>query len=247
MKTHFGIVLDESGSMGDLKQETITGFNEYLRAIQHEADPAADFTVSLVKLGSAPDSAVREVYICQPVDRVEALSEASYAPHGNTPLYDAIGTLITRLQERVDPFKEDTAFRLLIVTDGYENASREWLGGKLGSKIAELEHTGAWSFQFIGARVDVKQMAADLQVRNTGSSYGYSGSQVGTQSMWEATAQSAANYAAARTANLSASVALDFASADSVALAVQDEEITTVRERLEEKRRRIRKPSPVKP
>lgn len=98
------IIVDESGSMGHFRQTTLSGVNETIdtiRCAQQEYADTQDHHLTLVTFSGVPSSpSVRTLIDCEPIgESVEYFSE--YMPHGNTPLYDAMGQSLVRLHDKI--------------------------------------------------------------------------------------------------------------------------------------------------
>lgn len=152
------ILLDETGSMLGVKQATLSGFDEYVQTTK-AAMPKA--TLTLVKFNSAR---VVTAFRDMPVADVEALTD--YAPADNTPLYDAIAQAI-REQEQV--VKADESVLFVIITDGEENASKEFNREQIKALIGAKEAAG-WGFVYIGAVPDAWAVAASIGVSGANAS-----------------------------------------------------------------------------
>ena len=117
------LILDESGSMSSIEKQAVDSVNETLqsvRAAQEKYKEEQDHFVSFITFNS---SGVKTV-----LDRVEALkaediTPAQFNPACCTPLYDAIGQSVNELKKSV---AENDKVLVTIITDGYENASREY-------------------------------------------------------------------------------------------------------------------------
>jgi len=95
---------------------------------------------------------VRTMYTDVPIDKVEYLTEATYAPNGMTNLYDAVGARIHALSARAEQYK-GCAKLIVIMTDGEDNVSREYNADSLKALIQQKEAEG-WTFVFLGANQD---------------------------------------------------------------------------------------------
>ena len=121
------IIVDESGSMSHLRESTLSGINETIGTIhsaQEEFAATQKHTLTLVTFDSGsnrPD--VRTKIDNQPISDVKEFKD--YMPNGCTPLYDAMGQSLTHLHDRIKDDKDATAV-VTVLTDGLENASREW-------------------------------------------------------------------------------------------------------------------------
>ena len=82
-----------------------------------------------------------------------------------TPLYDAVGTTITRVHALKSKNSESLAL-VTIITDGYENASHEYSLAAIRSLIESYKEQG-WQFTYIGADHDVESVAFSLSIQHT--------------------------------------------------------------------------------
>lgn len=160
------IVLDESGSMDDIREQALTGVNETIQTIRQaqKENPADNQMLSFVTFdqgGDRPD--VRLIIDNQKIENVPDVKPEQYNPYGMTPLYDAIGKSITRLQKVV---KEGDHVLVTIVTDGYENASRHYTGAMIKELVDSLSAKG-WVFTYIGANQDSARTANSLGIKCT--------------------------------------------------------------------------------
>lgn len=155
------IILDASGSMYSIKKQAVDGVNETIQTIKSAQKKDADMKqfVSFVSFNS---DATRVVYDRVLADKVTELSPGDYVPNCATPLYDAVGTAVTNLRDYVTD--KDTVL-VTIITDGYENCSREFTGKIIYELIGELRKKG-WVFTYIGANQDVEQVAKEMNIQN---------------------------------------------------------------------------------
>ena len=163
--TYYNLILDSSGSMDSVRKETISAFNEQIQAIKalQEKFPEQEFKVSLTTFNSFVDFTFDAV----PANEVSELTEETYVPNNMTAMLDAIGDSIQRLQSRAgDEIRADKATAVVVIlTDGYENASTRYTYAKISSMIKELEATGDWTFSFLGADIDADAMAVKINIR----------------------------------------------------------------------------------
>ena len=113
------IVLDRSGSMESCRRETVSALNEYLSSLK--SDPEIKARISPSTFDSESIDLIRDKVSdenCPP------LSEGDYQPRAMTPLFDAVGQAITKMDRAEKRPHERMA--LVILTDGLENASREY-------------------------------------------------------------------------------------------------------------------------
>ena len=138
-------ILDESGSMTSIKDQTISGFNEYVDSLKPKGK-SARFTFT--KFNSDRTSIVCDNI---PVKDVPLLTSSNYIPNNLTPLYDAIGASIKTIDRALT--KEPLDVLCVIMTDGQENCSREFTRSKIFDIISEKQKEG-WTFAYLGANQD---------------------------------------------------------------------------------------------
>lgn len=159
--THISFVLDASGSMGSILNDTIGGFNSFLES-QKEAPGKATFSLTTF------NTLVKLVYSFQPIKEVRALNNVSYIPGGGTALYDAIGSTIIGCGAKLAAMEEsDRPEKVVIVilTDGEENSSREFSYEKIQDMIKLQSGTYNWEFIFLGANLDAKALGSSLGIK----------------------------------------------------------------------------------
>ena len=123
------IILDESGSMETIAKQAVSGLNETFQTIrnaQKEHQEQQHF-ITFVTFNSAR---IRTVMNRQAVDCDKKLKWTDYRPDECTPLFDAMGRSLNDLKYHVG--NEDVVL-VTIITDGYENASREFDGRSIKS------------------------------------------------------------------------------------------------------------------
>ncbi len=156
------MILDKSGSMNSIARQAVTGVNETLASIRSQQlkNPEQDNYVTLVAFCGCE---LKTIYDQVPIAETKDLTDSDYRPCCMTPLYDAIGTTITHIHQLVSA--EDTAVAVTIITDGYENASREFSHKAIQSLIGTYKEEG-WLFAYIGADHDVETVAYSLHIDN---------------------------------------------------------------------------------
>ena len=156
------IVLDKSGSMSAIRNQAIAGVNETLGTIRKaKRDTGVAQEVSILPFCGCSMS-----YIAQnaDIDTIPVLTEREYMPCCNTPLLDAVGKGLTELKKHIgaDP---EAAVSVTIITDGYENSSKEWTYPSVKALIESLRAEG-WLFAFIGSNIDVEKVSNGLAINN---------------------------------------------------------------------------------
>jgi hypothetical protein len=164
-KTLYHFVLDKSGSMHDCKETTVTGFNNQLATIKQLQLEFKDqeFEVSLTIFNDQVDHVLSHVAIAA----FERLTYSRYQPDGGTSLLDAIGLSINqiRIANETKIINDEMSVVLVILTDGMENASREFTYHQIAATIAALEETEKWTFTFLGADIDARHTSKMLNIR----------------------------------------------------------------------------------
>lgn len=158
------IILDESGSMEQIRQSTINGFNEIVQTTREmqKQFPDEQHFISLVTFNG---TGIRTVHDRQAVQQLQEIDNRVYRPNSSTPLFDAIGLSVTRLKFDIAN-QQNVRVLVTILTDGEENASREYHAGHIKAMIEELKPFG-WTFTYIGANHDVEKVAFSLSITNT--------------------------------------------------------------------------------
>ena len=140
--TLVAFLLDRSGSMLQCQDETINGFNTYLKELKSKDHGNMRFTLTQFDSVS-----VDVIHDGVPLAQVKKLTDETFAPRAFTPLYDAIGKTI-----RATEAKATGKYKVLFVTltDGQENSSHEWKQGTVNALIKEKEEKAHWTFAYIG-------------------------------------------------------------------------------------------------
>ncbi len=178
------IVLDESGSMGHLTQQTISGCNETINVAKSQAEKNADVFRSLMSVFAFQDGGpVKSRYIMKNEDALKArhISGDDYQPWGSTPLLDAVGSTLTELKT-VAATHEDATGVITIITDGMENSSTHYTWQDVANLISQFKETG-WTVNLIGANIDVDEMGRRMNIDNRMS---FQASKDGSAKMWRA-------------------------------------------------------------
>lgn len=163
-QVHNLIILDESGSMGSIKDTIIDGFNEIVQTVKGIAKEYQDqeHFISLVTFNGL---GIKELHFNEAVEKLELIDKDKYQPNASTPLYDAIGFSFNKLRQIVDKQIECNVL-VTILTDGLENASKEHSGQDVKKMIEELKLKN-WTFTYIGADHDVESFATSISIQNT--------------------------------------------------------------------------------
>ncbi len=163
-QVHNLIILDESGSMETIKDHIIQGFNEVVQTIKgiEQQYPEQEHLISFVSFNGLGQ---KLLHFIDPASKLKQISSKSYKPDASTPLFDAMGFSINKLKLALS---EQTDYNVLvtILTDGEENASKEFSGFDIKMLVEELQQN-RWTFTYIGADHDVEKIAFSLSINNT--------------------------------------------------------------------------------
>ncbi len=148
---HVMFILDETGSMGMIKDDVIGSFNTFIEDLAKEKSVTHKF--SLVKFNTSHQELVHNAVS---IANVIPLTKDTYKPDDTTPLYDAIAKGINSLGK-----KKNALF--IIQTDGQENASLEYTQRQVFDMITEKTNAG-WRFIFMGSNQDAWQTGQGLGI-----------------------------------------------------------------------------------
>lgn len=187
-QVHNLIILDESGSMMSIKETIISGFNEIVQTIKgiEQQFPEQEHFISLISFNGLGQ---KVIHFMDPASKLEQINDSLYRPDASTPLYDAMGSGINKLKLALEG---NTSHNVLVtvLTDGEENASKEFTGTAIKTLIETLKKQ-RWTFTYIGADHDVERMAASLSITNTMT---FTKSQADMKRMFDHEKVSRANY-----------------------------------------------------
>ena len=158
------IILDESGSMSSIYRPTIQSMNEVISGIrknQKEFPDQRHYVTIVTFEGNGPDG-IKTRRDRVPIQTVEDFTDMDYCPGGCTPLYDAMGITLNHLESVILP--EDKVMAT-VITDGYENSSREYSGNTIKALVSRLRAKG-WVLAYIGANQDAIEVARELNIKN---------------------------------------------------------------------------------
>lgn len=171
------IIVDESGSMSSIYDQTLSGINETLGTIKQAATDFPDLK-QFVTLVTFDTGHYNTIFDKSPIEKTRRLTRNDYHPGGCTPLYDAMGRAITEMAADIN---DDDAVLVTIITDGYENASCEYSGADIKALVEQMKEKG-WVFTYIGANQDAKQVGISFSITNT---LNFEATPQGTDMMWK--------------------------------------------------------------
>lgn len=144
-------ILDRSGSMASIADDAIGGFNTFLNE-QKAVKGAANLTLVLF------DNLYETPIVGVDIQKVEELTNKTFVPRGGTAMNDAIGRALSDLESKAP----DKAI-VCILTDGCENASREFTADQVKTKIKAAEARG-WQVVYLAANQDAFATGAMIGV-----------------------------------------------------------------------------------
>jgi uncharacterized protein YegL len=159
-RTELVFILDRSGSMAGLEEDTIGGFNSLLEKQKKEAGECTITTVLF-------DNQYELLHDRIDVKGVKPLTDKEYYVRGSTALLDAVGGTIQKIhnaQENTEPTYRAEQVMVAIITDGMENSSREYSGEKIRAMIEGKKENSGWEFIFLGANMDAVETAAQYGI-----------------------------------------------------------------------------------
>lgn len=159
--TEIVVVLDRSGSMESRRDDVIGGYNAFVQE-QKLAGPNAAIT-----LVTFDDQSIDTVQEHTPVLNLPSLNRDGYIPRGGTPLLDTLGKVINETGDYLRNLSEGQRpdkVVVVVITDGYENASRKFTKEQISGMIKRQEKDYNWKFVYLGANQDAFAEAAHLNI-----------------------------------------------------------------------------------
>jgi hypothetical protein len=144
------------------------------------------------------DHEFEAVYAAIPFADAPFLTRATFLPRGNTALYDAMGRVLSLILSR---FTREDKVVFVTVTDGGENASKEFRDASSVKALMKKATERGWECMFIGANQDSIFVAQQVGIAPT-HSMNYAANAVGTRSMYNTVSQNLASYSAGATATM---------------------------------------------
>lgn len=193
--THITVILDRSGSMESIRDDTIGGFNAFLKKQNAEKGTA---TLTLVQFDSQDPYEL--IHRFRPIGDVPELTRETFVPRATTPLLDAIGRGINDLEMSLGEIKKaalPSKVVFVVVTDGRENASREFRKDQIEKMIRERTEKSDWQFVFLSADLDAIGDAMAVGI-HADAVLAFEKSGKGSQRAWESLSVRTSDYRADR-------------------------------------------------
>lgn len=159
--TELIFVIDQSGSMSGLEDDTIGGFNSMLEKQRKEEGVCHISTVFF-------DNSSDVIHNRRNISTVEPLTRKDYTPGGSTALLDALGDAINHTAKVQKMLAEDERAGnvvFVIITDGEENSSCRYSSRKVKQMISREQEKYGWEFIFLGANIDAVETASHYGIK----------------------------------------------------------------------------------
>lgn len=172
------LLLDRSGSMESIKQDTIGGVNSF---INKQAKIEGECYVTVIQFDTQdPQEIIQEG---KPIREATKLDDTIFVPRGGTPLFDAMAQAIDTTAARISRManKPDVVI-FVVMTDGEENSSRRFNKEQVFAQVTEKTAAG-WQFVYLGANQDGMAVGASMGISQTQSAT-YAPTRGGTQALY---------------------------------------------------------------
>lgn len=187
--TELVFIIDRSGSMDGLESDTIGGFNSMLKEQQALEGEAFVTTVLF-------DNEYKLLHDRIDIRAVAPLTEKDYTVRGTTALLDAVGKTINKIRavqkHMIEDYRAEKVL-FVIITDGHENASREYSAKRIKEKIEHQKKKYGWEFIFFGANMDAVAEAEKIGI-SAARAQNYCANETGTRTAYTAMSGLAAAY-----------------------------------------------------
>jgi hypothetical protein len=184
-KTLVTVLLDRTGSMESVRDDTIGAFNTYLETLKQDGEGLYFTLIQFDSMG------VDKLYVNEAIKNVPRLTRETFVPRASTPLIDAAYKTIKAVEKAVSGNPSNKVV-ICIQTDGQENSSTEYSWDALNALVKEKFEAG-WQFNFMGAGIDAYQQASRMGI-SADQTVAYSKDTAATRAAFSATAQNTALY-----------------------------------------------------
>lgn len=189
--THISIILDRTGSMESIRNDTIGGFNTFLKDQKEQPGTA---TLTLVQFDTQDPYEV--IHRFKPIQEVPELTHETYVPRASTPLLDAMGRGINDIEKSIADIKEEecpSKVVVVVITDGQENSSREFKKDQIVKMIKEKTEKYNWQFVFLSADLNAFMDAGAMGIMDHQRMM-FSKNEMGSQRAWSRLSTSMSKY-----------------------------------------------------
>jgi hypothetical protein len=160
--TEVAAILDMSGSMEVVTEDSIGGFNTF---VEKQREEPGECRMTVVLFNSNEH---RKWVDGKSVRDVPKLTKDTYRATGNTPLLDSVGRTINELGAKLDKMTETDRpgkVIVIVITDGMENASTEFTRARIREMIRHQEEKYSWTFLYLGANQDAFAEASSIGIQ----------------------------------------------------------------------------------
>jgi uncharacterized protein YegL len=167
-------ILDNSGSMANLTNDTIGGYNTFINDQKNIPGEAILTTVFF-------NTNYQIFHDRMDIKKVKPITEKEYHAGGSTALLDAMGKTINNVGLQLHNMAEDerpSKVIVFIITDGEENASKEFTNEKIKEMVELQKNSYNWEFLFMGANIDSFSVAETIGI-NKNRAFNYSAQHIG--------------------------------------------------------------------
>lgn len=187
--TEIIFLLDRSGSMSHIADDTIGGYNSFIEKQKNEPGEARLTTVLF-------DDQYELLHDAVPLQDVQPLTRDTYFARGMTALMDAVGRTINSVGERLATTPEDerpSKVIFVITTDGLENYSREFDRQRVKNMIEHQTTKYSWQFMFLGANIDAAGEAESIGISRDYAA-NYAATDIGTDALFTTMSATVSDY-----------------------------------------------------
>ena len=187
--TKIVFILDRSGSMGHLRQDTIGSFNSL---VEEQKEKEGNCVISTILF----DNKVDVLHDNLDIHDINRMTEKDYFTRGTTALLDAVGTTVKKtVHQFKDLYREERPNNVMfvIITDGMENSSKNYSYSKVAKLISNVEEKFEWEFLFIGANIDAIKEGSKFGIRRE-RSVNYKADKKGNKVVYETISKTITNY-----------------------------------------------------
>lgn len=158
-KTYYQLIVDASGSMSNVREQTLNALNDQIRTIQglQSELPEQEILVSLCFFNTETSA----VFTHLRPGQAPQLEWSQYMTNGSTALLDALGACIHQTEKIISPIDDVV---MVVLTDGEENASQFYTFRQVADMVSRLKKTERWTFSFLGADFDSWSVARRLNI-----------------------------------------------------------------------------------
>lgn len=188
--TLVAVVVDRSGSMNSIYDAALSGVNEQVRILKQSAKKkgVGKTLVSFIQFDTEIDTLTKN----RPANELKEFKHGDFFPRGGTSMYDATHRAIQELKS----YKTDAsnvAYLVIVISDGYENSSREVNASQLAQEIKTLQATDKWTFSYMLSNQDLSVVRNTLGL-NFGNTWGWTTTNAGVGTAYSVNAIATNNY-----------------------------------------------------